>query len=278
MAIDDYRKANCTLFRHPPVDFSGVDDAIEQILVDAWKNGYSVGTAMQRVLKDSSVVGSLQSQVEKNMAFQRDIAEKKVNAKRFVEAQGYENDKRRQLMHIDETLGKESEEKAEAVRAKDVHLESKTQVYSAAQARLEEVRARVKAKISQIGGKAGYEALMEIREMMDDNSEDDYDGESEDDKSQKKDYKPRKKRKRKKSKDSKKDKEPDLERALELATCDEEVDPLKEPEPKEEHGKVYRAGRAVWGAMNYDLAVPVTKVLTYDLMIPVKKILFYKLW
>ncbi|MBI3334157.1 hypothetical protein HYZ97_01610, partial [Candidatus Pacearchaeota archaeon] len=69
--IQDYRHADCNLFRTPPLDFSKLDSTLIDTLVSSWKNGYTADNALQKVVEDTSLVRELTKQVAEQLTFQR---------------------------------------------------------------------------------------------------------------------------------------------------------------------------------------------------------------
>ena len=79
MNTDDYRLADCTLFRQPPVDVSKISEALEIILVQEWQRGNSVHGAVERALEDDKIVDALTEQIAPNLDFQRETALQEVD-------------------------------------------------------------------------------------------------------------------------------------------------------------------------------------------------------
>ena len=72
MKLVYYQKADCTLFRLPPLDLSVADSKIELAFVNAWQQGRSIDNALNSVLSDQTLVGALVSQLEENLRFQQE--------------------------------------------------------------------------------------------------------------------------------------------------------------------------------------------------------------
>lgn len=166
MKVDDYRLADCALFRIPAVDVSEIDSSVEQALVDAWKNGYGVDSAVSDILNNDSLVGTLENQIADNLAFQRQKALDKVKNQAQSRIDSYEESRKRRLDDIDSTLGADAEKKEAEMKVAYEELTTKHKTYNAAQAHLEKMRAEVNSKLEEIGGREGFEAVLEINEAI----------------------------------------------------------------------------------------------------------------
>jgi len=253
MKVEDYRLADCALFRLPPVDVSEVKDAIEDALLNAWRRGYNVDSAIDSVLNDDGVIGKLEKQIAANLEFQREKAMEYAGKRSQSEMDIYEKFKARGLDHI---LRKYSGEISEREQEKETLYERLTErhgAYSAAQAHLEKVRAIVRAKLKQIGGKEGFEALLEIKKALGYSSEGDYSLEEA--------YSPEEKKAPKKARKRHKKEPLPLEKALALIEKERSQalkvtkNGLVEEELERRHRRniIYRIFKKIWDLLNRDM-------------------------
>ena len=268
MRLSDYRLADCALFRIPPIDFSNIDEVIKRAMVDAWKNGSSATNAVDAILNDYSIIEQLSEQIAENLEFQKDAALDKLDYQQKKAIAAEEFEKEQVLFEIEQTLGKEVADKERAKRDADSKVDSSNKAYTAAQARLNEMRARIEEKLQAVGGREAYEKLMRINDAL----QDGYSG-------------PEKKKAKRKKRVSHLDvssMDPayadqsfayygssNIQRALDLATVKGEIDPLegetldtlvekkhfwqRKTATEQKDGPIYRFGRKVWKVLNYRL-------------------------
>ncbi|GEM_PF-6655923 len=166
MDLSYYRFADCGLFRTPPVDFSSVKEEIERMLVTAWQSGKPAGTAIEEIAGNEQIVGKLSGQIEQSLLYQRSHAVDSLGREGEEQKKGYEAVRDMRFAGIEQTLGAAAAEK-ERELAKAAEAYGQTQgSYNAAQARLEELRAKVREQLKSIGGRQGYNALSSINRGM----------------------------------------------------------------------------------------------------------------
>jgi hypothetical protein len=262
MKVSEYEKADCTLFRLPPIDVSYATSIIEKILVKTWENGQSVDNAIEGVLSNRTVVDKLTEQISTNLKFQKQTIIKQSEAEAQAKISEYEAAKQEKLTSLQENYSKEKEDEQRKLEEKQKELEERQQSYSASQARLDEMRARVEAKMKRLGGKKGLKKLMTINEIIEEEKEKTKPAE-ETKTEEKSSYgvtvvKRRKKRERPKHVPYK----PPEEKTPEPATAspkETKVSPLEkvvEEEPEEEpkkRGKPYRFFKKIWEVLNYEV-------------------------
>jgi hypothetical protein len=167
---DDYRKADCTLFRMPPVDLSMIESSIERALVNAWERGTDVNSAIQQISSDQGLIGELQQRIERHIEFQRTTALEDVEDRQSNLDRNYEARKESSMGNINQRYGKEISEKDSLRASAQQELEERRQAYSASQARLNKIRSNIKSNIQQVGGKKGMEQLLEINNRLTQNT------------------------------------------------------------------------------------------------------------
>lgn len=166
MKLDDYQRADCTLFRQPPVDVSKVTDAIEVILVEAWRKGVNAQNAVDSVVGDNKILTTLAAQIAPNLEFQQTAALEQTAVKAQAAIASYEESKQEKLAEIAQTIGVEKAEKEKEFLAAKEYAEKQYQGYSKAQAELDALRQRAQEKLKEIGGDEGFEKLLKINEVV----------------------------------------------------------------------------------------------------------------
>ncbi len=166
MRLDDYRLADCTLFRLPPVDASTVDDAVQKAIFEAWQRGMSAQNAIDSVLSDKKIVGALAEQVAPNLEFQQQNAFDEIYRKLDEKRAEYEKWKDEQLQRMNNGIGAEVEKKQEEWQKANAAFLEKYKGYNAAQAQLEMLRTRVRERLEKIGGAEKYAKLLEINQAV----------------------------------------------------------------------------------------------------------------
>jgi|SaaInlStandDraft_3_1057020.scaffolds.fasta_scaffold00837_10 hypothetical protein len=162
----DYQKADCALYRVPPLDMTTINSRVEQLLVEAWKNGQSVEAALQSISRNNSVVGDLVSQIAENLAFQQRMASDAVNDASGNRIQSYEEQRAEELYQIEQAFGTVKGTQVASVRAAEEETAEEKQEYTMAQQKLSEMRARIKARLKEVGGEEGLKYLLQIDELV----------------------------------------------------------------------------------------------------------------
>jgi hypothetical protein len=150
--------------RRPSVDVGAVDGAVQELLVNAWRAGNGVDAAINNVLGNNSIVSKLTSQVEAQLEYQRQVGIDAVMAEynsriAAVEAQRQEQIEvvKAELMNYDSDA---------ALKNSEAEVAKEEEVYSATLKSLEEIRVRVQAELSRVGGQEGLEALAQIKKTL----------------------------------------------------------------------------------------------------------------
>lgn len=166
MKLQDYAKSDCTLLREPPVDISAVERALDAALVEAWRRGASASSALDEVLSDKNIVGTLAGQVSPHLEYQRRFMMEQLERELAAKRQEYETWKKDQVEAVDAQLGREAEKKREEALKARAELTKQYEGYTSAHQRLEQLRQRVKDKLKQLGGKGAFKQLMKISEAV----------------------------------------------------------------------------------------------------------------
>ncbi len=166
MSFEKYEKADCTLFRLPPLDLSAADKVIEQAILRAWQQGSAPGAALHEVMADRNLLQDLVKQVAPNLQFQQQHAEEQLEREKAKKVQAYEAEKRKSVGEVTMASSEEiAKQLAVMVNAKQ-RAEEGRQQYSARMQKLQEMRQRLKKKLGDMGGKEGFERLQLINSMM----------------------------------------------------------------------------------------------------------------
>ena len=164
--VKEYKKANCSLFRTPPVDFSPIKGQLEQALVQAWKSGVNAQAAVAQVLSDKSILDPLKEQIAQYMDFQKSAGMAKAEKEKLAEQARLEKEKQKKLGEIAGTLGKQAYDKKAEADATAAEGQKAQKSYDAAQSALDDMRARIMANLKELGGIEGYETLLQINEHL----------------------------------------------------------------------------------------------------------------
>ncbi len=166
MRLDDYRLADCSRFRVPPVDLSAITARLEECIVAAWQRGYDASGAINAVLSDESIVKGLAADLSDNLRFQRGVSLLEAERTKAETVAEYEADLNGQIQTIDSTLGAEAAAREEQTRQRQAEEERRRQSYNATQAQLERMRARVRERLAQVGGQKKLETLLTINDQL----------------------------------------------------------------------------------------------------------------
>ncbi len=165
MKLEDYRLVDCNLFRKPPVDIDDIKVDITKLLINAWSSNSSVENAIGGILNNSEIVSRLELQISKNMEFQRQQIISKLNTESNLVIEKYEKEKEEGLKTVQGALDPGLSEKEKQVKLLREDESKKYGNYTASQARLEELRARVKTRLKELeSGK--LEALLVLNRVI----------------------------------------------------------------------------------------------------------------
>ncbi|MBI5066208.1 hypothetical protein HZA97_08285 [Candidatus Woesearchaeota archaeon] len=166
MKINDYRHADCKLFRMPSIDVTVIDKQLEKTIVEAWKNGGNAQQTVDNLVQNSEVLGQLSGQIAQNVEFQKQNALRNSEMQHDERVRAHEEVYSGKINELEEVVGAQTEEQKSKLTQLDQSLQEKQQGYTAAQAQLEEMRARIKKKLGDLGGKKAFEKLINIKETM----------------------------------------------------------------------------------------------------------------
>ncbi len=161
-----FEKIDPTRFRRPAIDTVAVEKIIAQSILKSWQSGYSAQQAEESVLSNEQLIQQLAKQASRNLDFQKQISLQTVQENLQHATSQYEEEKKKKLEEIDA----QAAEQATAVekQAKEINykLTEDQKKYSATQASLKEMRARVNEKLKSVKGAAGLETLLKIRDAL----------------------------------------------------------------------------------------------------------------
>jgi len=166
MKIDDYEKADCTLYRIPPVDLSQIQASINKTLAEVWEKGGNVNNAIDNVLNNDGMIGDLQQQIAKHVNFQKKTALDNLNQEEIKANNNYVARREEALSKVEAAYGQNLSDKEKSYQDKSKELQNKRTSYSASQARLEKIRYNIQHNMQEIGGKEGLEKLLQINDRL----------------------------------------------------------------------------------------------------------------
>ena len=166
MKIKDYTGADCNLFRLPPIDMSSVEKVIELALVEAWQKGTSVNEVVSNVLNNQGVVDGLEAQVIESFEFQKKVILKQAEDDKDEALAAYEEEKREKIKKLEGSIGVGLDKTRHNLEERQQDLDNETSAYSVAQRDLDEMRERLKKKLSEVGGAKGLKTLLTINEAV----------------------------------------------------------------------------------------------------------------
>lgn len=166
MKLEDFRLADCTLFRTPPLDTSIVSETIDEILLNAWQKGTSAQDAFNKVLSNKEVSKALKEKIASHLEYQRQVAlstlQEKKQEMRAQSTQEYEQQRAEVESQYGEKVAMSAEQLAAAERAK----RAKEHEYTAASYQLSQLRNRVASQLEKMGGAQGLERLISLNKKL----------------------------------------------------------------------------------------------------------------
>jgi hypothetical protein len=167
MKLEDFRQADCRLFRVPAIDISSIEGAIETAIVNSWRGGYAnAHDAVNGVINNSAIVKNITQQIGESLSFQRENAEREIEAAKTGKISQYEQEQNARVRAIEEDTSKEIGYARKSLKQTQKKLEEKSRTYDAFQASLEERRAKIKQKLSEIGGEEAVETLFRLNQDL----------------------------------------------------------------------------------------------------------------
>ena len=166
MKIQDYAKANCDLFRIPPVDFSFVERKIYDALRETWEQGGSASSALDRILSNGSIVGAIRSQIAPNMEYQKATLVSAIDYEASEKVRQLEELKKRRVSAVERDLGQLVESARHQYDSSNMDYLEKAGQYTAAQVRVNQMRREIDAKLARLGGVSVYQDVFKINEAV----------------------------------------------------------------------------------------------------------------
>ena len=162
MKISDYTHADCTLFRRPPLPASEIDAAVASAVMKIFENGGSASNVVDTVTGNKDLMGSLTGAIANSLKFQREQALKQAEDEKQRRIKEREAEKAAQMHYIDASLGDEKKKAEDAARQSNLRAQVESTELYAAQQRLNEMRAKISARMDEVGGEKGYNLLEKI--------------------------------------------------------------------------------------------------------------------
>lgn len=166
MEINEYKKADCRLFRSPSIDISPLSKAIEEAFLKAWENGNSASNVLSSLSSSGSVIDALKDQISTHLNYQKAVYMQRVESEAQSRISAYDQEKQAKLSAIEQTIGAETAKKKEELEKTESEIKEKQNIYSASQAKLEEMRNRIKDRIKLFGGKKKLETIIAMKDTL----------------------------------------------------------------------------------------------------------------
>jgi len=154
MNIEDYLK-----FRTPPIDMTLARAQIENMILQAWRNGANPEDAINTVLENKGIINSLEEQIVEHVNYQKKSVVQAIAADAKEEMDDYERRVNEALEYAQETLQAQAEEKKAKLYEQKSQWQAKIKAQNATKARLEEMRNRVRENIANAGGAERYKTV-----------------------------------------------------------------------------------------------------------------------
>jgi hypothetical protein len=161
--VEDFKYANCKLFRTPPINLKAVQEQINAALLNAWKSGNSLDAAISTVMQDSKVVQTLSNQISTNLGYQRKVGYEHVESESVRRLREFEEAKQKRLQEVDEQMGKKAAQTKEQIETERQKHQQESNVYSQTQGDFEKRRQEIMKKLKEIGGVGGLEAITRVQ-------------------------------------------------------------------------------------------------------------------
>lgn len=166
MKLNDYRHADCTLFRIPPLNIALLSETISKELLKAWRRGDSADQALNTLLYDKKILRPLISQIEDPLKFQKELKLKEAKEKREIAVDETKREYKHKISQAEQEYNQRLLETQQNIIKAEQILEAEKQDYSASSASLESMRQRVQEKVNALGGKRTLNKLLEINDLV----------------------------------------------------------------------------------------------------------------
>jgi hypothetical protein len=166
MRLEDFRKADCNLFRLPPVDLSDIREEIDRAIIEAWRNQNSAQGAVDSILGNNKILGTLTEKITESLEFQRKVGAENITQEAKETISVYKDEQKQRLRTVDATIGIEAKDKGKTAYKKTEELLERTRAYDVTQANLEAARARINERIAALGGAKSIEAVLDISDRL----------------------------------------------------------------------------------------------------------------
>ncbi|HLP79600.1 MAG TPA: hypothetical protein VK158_03125 [Acidobacteriota bacterium] len=166
MSLDEFRLAQCELFRTPPVDLKRLEAALNEAMFSAWKRGADAQRTVDSILSSESIVSQISQQIAKSHGYQQMKALDALSAEEAEKKRVLQEKREAEILAIkNQYTAKLQEQKAQLDATLNAYDKS-TQEYLCAQGQLDESRAKVAAQLKEIGGEEGLAKILELDAML----------------------------------------------------------------------------------------------------------------
>lgn len=161
-----FGKADCTLYRIPPLDMTEFEGTLEEAMLAAWRSGRSPDDAIGRIVNNSELVDKLAAQVTKNLDFQRGEKLAAIAQQREQEAKKYQAHREERLKTVAEMLEPQKQEAKTQYDQVTTQVTTQHASYTAAQRDFERMQQQISEQLKSIGGDEGLKHLLVINEEL----------------------------------------------------------------------------------------------------------------
>lgn len=165
-SIEDYAHAKCSLFRTPPIDFTGIESKLKGVIVEQWQKGYSASNAVDGLLNDTGIAGELTRQVAESLAFQRRVTLEGLKDESKKTTKNIKNEQKEAVNEVDEQYRLEIEQAEKQTEALQEEQERKRNEHSMTENSVNEMRDRVQRSLGNIGGERNLATLFQINQEL----------------------------------------------------------------------------------------------------------------
>ena len=159
MQIEDFRLADCRLFRLPRVDFSRVQHVIENAVVNTWTKNGTAGAALDSLLSNEEIYNALAAQLRVSLGFQREQSLQNLEARKESRVEELTTERNQQISRLQRHYERRrSEAKGELDRANKVR-QDRQRAIRAERERIAKLSSDVQQRLGTIGGSQGFQLL-----------------------------------------------------------------------------------------------------------------------
>lgn len=166
MKLEDYRYADCKRFRTPAVDLNVITEQVDKALLEAWQNQQNPQYAIQAIANNEELIKPLVDQIKSDLEYQREMEMQKTKTAAEERLKRIREERLRKSEAVKSQYADKVSEHEQKVAESEQQLSKQNVTYSASKQRLDELRARVRDRLQDIGGQEGYQKLDQIQSTL----------------------------------------------------------------------------------------------------------------